>query len=243
MDNILITICARGGSKGIPGKNIKLLAGVPLIGYSINIAKEFAQKHVGTNIALSTDSQNIIDVARKLGLESDYQRPDHLANDTCGKIDAIKDILEYEERRSNKKYAYVLDLDVTSPLRTLEDLEKAFDLIQNDANAVNLFSVSNANRSPYFNMVEQKENGYYAQIVKPKENILSRQSAPKCYDLNASFYFYKREFFEKGYKGAITDRSLIYLVPHICFDLDHTIDFEFISYLIENNKLEFKLSK
>ena len=148
---------------------------MPLIGYSINIAKEFALKHSGTDIALSTDSQSIIDVAREIGLESDYQRPDYLANDTCGKIDAIKDILEHEERRNNKKYEYILDLDVTSPLRTLEDLENAYEVIQNDANAVNLFSVSNANRSPYFNMVELKDNGYYAQIVKPNENILSQQ--------------------------------------------------------------------
>lgn len=90
-------------------------------------------------------------------------------------------------------------------------------------------------------MVEQKENGYYAQVKMPDNNVFTRQSAPQVYDLNASFYFYKRSFFDMGYKGAITDRSLVYKVPHICFDLDHPIDFEIISYLMSNNKLDFLL--
>ncbi|WP_195407794.1 acylneuraminate cytidylyltransferase family protein [Bacteroides congonensis] len=239
--NILITICARGGSKGIPGKNIKVLAGKPLIGYSIDVAKAFAAKYEGADIALSTDSEEIIRVAAECGLVSDYKRPDYLANDTCGKIDAIKDIVLYQEQTKGKKYDYVLDLDCTSPLRTLQDLEEAFAIINTDANAVNLFSVSEPARSPYFNQVEQKENGYYAQVKQPEGLILTRQSAPKVYDLNASFYFYKREFFDLGYKGAITDRSLVYLVNHICFDLDHPIDFEIISFLIENKKLDFML--
>lgn len=239
--NILITICARGGSKGIPGKNIKVLAGKPLIGYSIDVAKAFAAKYEGADIALSTDSEEIIRVAAECGLVSDYKRPDYLANDTCGKIDAIKDIVLHQEQTKGKKYDYVLDLDCTSPLRTLQDIEEAFAIINTDANAVNLFSVSEPARSPYFNQVEQKENGYYAQVKQPEDLVLTRQSAPKVYDLNASFYFYKREFFDLGYKGAITDRSLVYLVNHICFDLDHPIDFEIISFLIENKKLDFML--
>ena len=108
----------------------------------------------------------------------------------------------------------IRDRDVTSPLRTLEDLKEAFNLIQSDEKAVNLFSVSEPGRNPYFNQVEQKENGYYAQVKALDINVLSRQAAPKVYDMNASFYFYKRCFFDLGYKGAITDRSLIYLMNH-----------------------------
>ncbi len=239
--NILITICARGGSKGIPGKNIKMLNGKPLISYSIDVAKRFAAQYPQTEIALSTDSEEIMKVAQECGLHSDYKRPDYLANDTCGKIDAIKDIVLYTEKKYNQRYDYVLDLDVTSPLRTLEDLNAAFELIKADEKAVNLFSVSEPGRNPYFNQVEQKENGYF-NLVKMKDGLaLSRQEAPKVYDLNASFYFYKREFFDLGYKGAITDRSLIYLVPHTCFDLDHPLDFEIISYLLENKRLDFTI--
>ena len=215
---ILITICARGGSKGIPGKNIKPLNGQPLIGYSIAVAKEFQSVFEGTDIMLSTDSEEIIRVAGVCGLKSDYKRPEYLANDTVGKIDAIKDLVLYSESKQGQTYDYILDLDVTSPLRNLQDLKIAFDILRSDENAINLFSVSEAGRSPYFNMVEQKENGYYAQVKMPDNNVFTRQSAPQVYDLNASFYFYKRSFFDMGYKGAITDRSLVYKVHHICFD-------------------------
>ena len=238
---ILITICARGGSKGIPGKNIKPLNGQPLIGYSIAVAKEFQSVFEGTDIMLSTDSEEIIRVAGVCGLKSDYKRPEYLANDTVGKIDAIKDLVLYSESKQGQTYDYILDLDVNSPLRNLQDLKIAFDILRSDENAISLFSVSEAGRSPYFNMVEQKENGYYAQVKMPDNNVFTRQSAPQVYDLNASFYFYKRSFFDMGYKGAITDRSLVYKVPHICFDLDHPIDFEIISYLMSNNKLDFLL--
>lgn len=239
--NILITICARGGSKGIPGKNIKLLNGKPLIGYTIEVAKQFAKQYNNATLALSTDSEEIIQVASECGMYSDYKRPDYLANDTCGKIDAINDIVLYSEKQKRERYDYVLDLDVTSPLRSLDDLNQAFDLIQADENAINLFSVSAPGRNPYFNQVEQKDNGYFALVKNLEGSVLSRQAAPKVYDMNASFYFYKRCFFDMGYKGAVTDRSLIYLMPHTCFDLDHPIDFEILSFLLENNKLDFKI--
>lgn len=238
--NILLTICARGGSKGIPGKNIKILCGKPLIAYTIQTARQFAAAHSSTHIALSTDSEEIRHVAGDYGLTSSYTRPESLAGDAVGKIDAIADILRFAEKENGVRYDYVLDMDVTSPLRNLADLDAAFDMIRSDAKAVNLFSVSPASRSPYFNMVEKKENGYYDKVTSTGE-IFARQAAPVVYDLNASFYFYKREFFEAGYKGAITDLSLIYVVPHTCFDLDNPIDFEILSFLIEKNKLDFEL--
>lgn len=239
--NILITICARGNSKGIPGKNIKLLDGKPLIAYSINVAKQFQDNFPNVTIELSTDSEDIIAISDKYGLKSFYRRPDFLAGDTTGKIDAIKDILLWKEQKDNCRFDYILDLDVTSPLRNLYDLTEAFKLIQIQKSAINLFSVSPSNRSPYFNMVEQKSNGFYSQVKKPDDLVLTRQSAPEVFDLNASFYFYRREFFDLGYLGAITDKSIIYRVPHICFDLDHPLDFEILSYLIENDKLDFDL--
>lgn len=237
----LITICARGGSKGIPGKNIRLLNGKPLLAYSIEMAQKYKQVYADTDIVLSTDSDEIINISEKYGLSTKYKRPDYLANDTAGKVDAIKDVLLFCENEHSKKYDYILDLDVTSPLRTLDDLCRAMEVLENDKDAVNLFSVSNPNRNPYFNMVEQKANGYYGKVKELDNIILSRQTAPKVYDMNASFYFYKRIFFEQGYKSAITDKSLIYLVPHTCFDMDHPIDFEIMSFLLSNNKLDFSL--
>ncbi len=237
--NSLITICARGGSKGIPGKNIKILNGIPLLGYTINVAKQFADIFE-SDIAISTDDAEIRAVANQYGILSNYNRPTVLASDTAGKLDTIADLLNYQEEEKSKTYDFILDLDVTSPLRTILDLQIAYETLINDPNALNIFSVNHAARNPYFNMVEFKENGYY-NIVKKGESIMSRQTAPAVYDLNASFYIYRREFFSKNFKTVFTNNSLIYLMPHICFDLDHMIDFDFLDFLLKNEKLDFKI--
>jgi CMP-N,N'-diacetyllegionaminic acid synthase len=238
---ILVTICARGGSKGIPGKNIRNLYGRPLLYYTIRVARQFQELFDDVEIILSTDSNDIMGVANELKLFGTYTRPDELSGDHVGKIDTIKDALIWHETENNCRYDYILDLDVTSPLRNLSDLQKAFSILQSDDSAINLISVSPANRNPYFNMVEKKSNGYYAQVIIPEEQILTRQSTPKVFDLNASFYFYKRQFFDSAYAGVITDRSMVYEIPHVCFDLDHPIDFEMMEFLMMNDKLDFTL--
>ncbi len=235
--NILITICARGGSKGIPGKNIKLLNGKPLIAYTIESAKKFQILH-GADIIVSTDDDDIKVVVGNLGIDV-YDRPDYLATDSAGKVETITDVLSFQENKNGKKYDYILDLDVTSPLRTLDDLSQGFKIIKNDDDAYNIYSVNLANRNPYFNMVERKDNGYY-HLVK-EGSFLSRQDAPAVYDMNASFYFFKRSFFSSGQKTSTTTNSLIYVMPHVCFDLDHIIDFEFMEFLMSTNKLGFNL--
>jgi len=238
--NILISICARGGSKGIPGKNIRILAGKPLINYTIEVAQKIKEKY-NAKISLSTDSEAIRQVARDAEIITDYLRPDHLATDAAGKVDTIKDLIRYEESLPNaERFDYILDMDVTSPLRTLDDIDKGFKLINDNNEAITLFSVNNSSRNPYFNMVEGNEEGFYSLVKKPKNGaILSRQSAPAVYDMNASFYWYKRRFFDLELKSPITERSLIHVMDHICFDLDNPIDFEFLEFLILNNKIDF----
>jgi len=235
----LVTICARGGSKGIPGKNIKLINGKPLINYSLAVAEELSKKY-DLDIFLSTDSQEIKDVVKASAFSEvniEYVRPDFLANDTAGKLDAIVDVYQFAEKATNVNYDFVIDLDVTSPLRTADDLATSVELLFNNHEALNLFSVSPANRNPYFNMVEEKDNGYY-DLCK-KGQFLTRQSAPRVFDMNASFYIFKKKFFSGNHKTVIAEKSLIYEVPHLCFDLDHSIDFEFMSFLLENKKLDF----
>ena len=238
---ILITICARGGSKGIPGKNIKMINGVPLIAYTIELAKKF-QKKYNVTITLSTDDIEIKKLAGDFGLFTSYDRPRFLATDAAGKIDTIKDVLLYEESILKHKVDFILDLDVTSPLRTFEDLENALQLLITNSEAQNLFSVNPAARNPYFNMVEVNSNGFYSLVKKnPDGSVMTRQSAPKVFELNASFYWYRRSFFESNQKSAITDKSIIFEMKHICFDLDHHIDFLFMEYLLQNDKLDFTL--
>lgn len=238
--NILITICARGGSKGIPGKNIKPLNGLPLIGYTIKTAKRFAEKF-STVIALSTDSADIQKVAAECGLKTDYLRPDNLATDTAGKIAVIEDLKKYEEEKNNLEFDFVIDLDITSPLRTVEDLENALDMLLHNEQAYNVFSVSPANRNPYFNMVESRNDGYIQLVKSGTKNILSRQAAPDVYDMNASFYIFRKSFFQDGHVSSITNRSLAYVMSHTCFDLDHPMDFTIMELLLKNDKLDFDL--
>lgn len=236
---ILITICARGGSKGIPGKNVRKLNGVPLIAYTIKNAKTFAEQN-GAVVAISTDDDEIKSTAKQFGVDTNYTRPAHLATDEAGKIDTIRDLVFFEEKQAGYKYDLILDLDVTSPLRTIKDIITAFNLINTDSEALTLFSVNPAARNPYFNMVEKNNEGYYNLIKLNKDgSVMTRQSAPIVYDLNASFYWYKRIFFDMDLKSPITNRSLVFVMDHICFDLDHPIDFEFLEYLLVNKKIDF----
>lgn len=244
MKNLLITICARGGSKGIPGKNIKPIKGKELIAYTINHANLFVseiqqKQNIKCVIELSTDDEAIKNVAEKHGLKSKYLRPKFLANDTAGKLDAIKDVLLYTEKENNVNFHYILDLDVSAPMRTISDLTEAFDdFIENDK-AECLFSVSNANKNPYFNMVEKDIDGFY-RLSKQSDVVLSRQAAPSVYEMNASFYFYKRAFYNQQ-KLYLFNKALIYKMNHESFDLDHVLDFDFLEYLMTNNKLNFNI--
>ena len=236
--NILITICARGGSKGIPGKNIKQINGKALIAYTIQVAQVFAEKH-HADIGLSTDSNTVREIAAEHGLQTNYIRPAELATDTAGKIDVIKGLIDYQEQTLKKKYDFILDLDITSPLRTQEDLEKALDELITNNEALNIFSVNPAARNPYFNMVEEDSDGY-VKLVKEKGKIKSRQSAPKVYDMNASFYFFRRSFFSEGHETSITNKSLAYVMNHMCFDLDEPHDFIIMELMMCNNLFDFK---
>ena len=241
--SLLITICARGGSKGVQKKNIQFLDGVPLIVYSIWAAQEFSKK-VDSQIALSTEDEEIIEIAKEFGLSTDYVRPENLATDSAGKIAVIDHVLNYFEEKFSKKYDYVLDLDVSSPLRTQSDLMEAFKRLKSNIKAINIFSVSYANKNPYFNMVEEGEGGFVSICKKVDKSFLSRQAAPKVYELNASFYIYKREFFTKRYRGAIVENmSLAFVMNHICFDIDSMNDFLFMKFLIENKQLDFSIER
>ena len=238
--NILITICARGGSKGVPGKNIRNVAGLPLIAYSIHHANQFA-KLFDCDIVLSTEDEEIKEVAGEYGLTSSYVRSKSLAGDKVGKIAVIEDVYKFMSKDKNKAYEYVLDLDVSSPLRNLNDLTEAFKLIKQNDSALNLFSVSEGRKNPYFNMVELDENGMVVISKKMDEIFYSRQKSPKVFEINGSFYFYKKAFFDEGNTSAVIDhKTMLYTIDHLCFDIDNELEFEFMNFVISKNKLDFK---
>lgn len=236
---LLITICARGGSKGLPGKNIKPIDGKPLIAFTIKHALNFQEAHQHVDILLSTDSIEIQKIAEQSGLKTDYTRPENLAGDTVGKVAVIRDALRYTESKTNIRYDLILDLDVTSPLRTQEDLESGFQKAIL-SNKLILFSVSEAHKNPYFNLVEF--DGKDLAISKESGGYLSRQSAPTVYEINGSFYFYKREFFDLNIE-KVTERGIfdIYLMDHPCHDVDNEVDFQYLKFLIESGNSSISL--
>lgn len=230
--NILITIAARGGSKGVKGKNIKEIAGKPLIAYTIDIAKRWGKaKHV----VCTTDSEKIAEVAKKFGAEVPFLRPQELSSDTSGKVQVIRHAWKESQKIYSEKYDVVVDLDVTAPIRKTSDLDKCLALFT-EKNPEILFSVVNAKKNPYFNMVEDAGDGFVKISKELNTQTERRQDAPKVYEMNASIYFYSIEFLADETKNIVTSpkRTVAYVMDDISsVDIDNELDFRYIEYLIK----------
>ena len=226
--NILCTICVRAGSKGIKNKNIKILNEKPLIYYTI---KQAIDSKFLKNIVVSTDSQKISKIAKKLGASSWFLRKKNLSGDNVPKISVIRDTLKISEEYYKKKFDYIIDLDATSPLRKISDIKKSFRFFK-EKNYENLFSVCESSKSPYFNIIE-KNNGKF-KLIKKTKNFFSRQKVPKTYDLNASIYIWKRNTLLKS-NTLFNSKTGIYIMPKIrSFDIDTYTDFKIVSFLMKN---------
>ncbi len=231
--NILITLCARGGSKGVKNKNIRELAGKPLIAYTINTAKKWGE---ASRIICSTDSKEIAEVAKKYGVEVPFIRPKKLATDSAGKIPAIRHALIECEKKYNEEYDIIVDLDVTSPIRTVDDLHNCLKII-NERNAEFLLSVVKARKNPYFNMLEINKDGFAEVSKKLPQSLIRRQDAPEVYSANASIYFYKRDFLlDKRSDHPLTSKKVVIyeMGKMAAVDIDSELDFKFIEFLIKN---------
>ena len=235
--NILISVCARGGSKGIPGKNLKHLNGKPLIDYTLSFIEKLKES-LEFDLYFSSDDQQIVNHLIKKGYHVPDIREKKLAKDHTPKIDVIRNALLNAENQFCKPYDYVIDLDVTSPLRHVKDIVDAFAKLKKDQNALNIFSVSRSRKNPYFNMIEKKEDGYFKKVIS-KDEITGRQQTPVVYELNASFYILTKAFLEGDYRKMVTDKSLIYEMPHLCFDIDEPIDFQLMEAVLKNNLFQF----
>lgn len=232
--NILFTICARAGSVGLPDKNLKMMNGIPLVCYTLAVIKQFWDSHPEHAVyaALNTDSGLLRKIVEKQKILSDIifvPRAELLAGDRVAKVDVIQDT--YFHINVGCKFNVVVDLDITSPMRRLIDLENVLDVYQsNDAYDL-VTTVVKARRSPYFNMVEEKNHGFYGKICK--SGCTARQQAPQSYELNASIYAYRPSFLESGIAGTILDgRCGISVMPDfLVLDIDSEEDFEMMQFL------------
>lgn len=230
--NILVTICARGGSKGVSDKNIRKLRNKPLIAYTIEIAKKWGK---ADKIVCSTDSERISKVAKEYGAEIPFMRSEDLAKDDTGKIPVIRDALIRSEKIYSKKFDIVIDLDATSPIRTTEDLDRCMRLFK-ETSADVVITCTESRKSPYFNMVEINEQGFAELSKKHSKDPLRRQDAPKVYDMNASIYFYRREkLLDEEFNHPLSSEKVsVYVMDDVsAFDIDKETDFVFVEFIMD----------
>lgn len=240
--NLLFTICGRAGSKGIKNKNIKNFLNKPLALYSLSVIDLYLKNSdYQADIVLNTDSEELINIFDNNPLRDVrvIKRNLELSGDDVAKIDVIKNCLVEMENRNNKKYEYIIDLDITSPLRTVNDLKTMIDKKINSSSDL-IFSVTDSRRNPYFNMVKKTEKGYQRVI---SSTFNTRQEAPEIFDMNASIYVYSREFLYKNIGLFDGECDAYKMFDTGILDLDHEQDIilmEVIAeYLFENND-EFK---
>jgi CMP-N,N'-diacetyllegionaminic acid synthase len=225
----LCTICARGGSKGVKNKNIRDLLGKPLIAHSIIQAGDSG---LFDALAVSSDSELILDIAREWGADYLIKRPAALATDQAAKLPAIRHCVSEAEKIEGTAYDIIVDLDATSPLRLPEDIKVAVDLLEKRG-VGNVITGAPTRRSPYFNLVEVDANGVVFLSKAPPVSVVRRQDSPHCYDMNASIYVWQRDALF-GNSSLFNFDTLLYIMPaERSVDLDSEMDFLIIERLMQ----------
>lgn len=250
--NILFTLCGRAGSKGFKNKNLKTFLDIPLAYYSIAAIdmylKNGVQKEDCIDVVLNTDSNDLIDLVTKQTkiLVDVIHRDDSLSGDAVPKVSVIKDCMIQMERRKDKKYDMVVDLDITSPLRTRKNVKNAIEkkIIRKDTDVV--YSVVDSRRNPYFNMVKE-EDGYFCKAIASE--YTARQQAPVFYDMNASIYAYSVEALRKKEANIFFNNKCdaIVMKDTGILDIDSEEDFQLMQviakYLFDTDDEYIRLYK
>lgn len=226
-DDVLIIIPARGGSKGIPRKNIKPLNGKPLIYYAIDTARAITSDE---NICVSTDDKEIKSIVEAYGLQVPFLRPAELSTDTAGTYEVLLHALDYYEKQG-KQYNAVLLLQTTSPFRTAEQVKEAL-AIYDQSNADMVVSVKECPANPYYNVFEEDENGYL-HVCKGDGNIFRRQEAPKVYEYNGAIYIMDAHTLKRTHMHKISHRVKYVMDAKSSFDLDTIEDWQMAEMMLK----------
>jgi N-acylneuraminate cytidylyltransferase/CMP-N,N'-diacetyllegionaminic acid synthase len=226
---ILGTICCRGGSKGVPGKNIKPLLGKPLIAYTIETA---LQTPLLNDVIISTDAIEIANVAKQYGANVPFMRPNDLASDTASKWPVFIHALESYEKLYNVTVDYLVDMDVTVPLKNANDINGAIQKALDDVSVDVVITGYEPERNPYFNMMEIKPNGFAEIVKKTDKPIVRRQDAPEVYSLTPAAYVVKKSALY-NYEHWSKAKCKIYPIPRErAVDIDTEIDFKIVEFLM-----------
>lgn len=226
--SLLCTICARGGSKGVVGKNARDLLGKPLLAWSIEQARATGLFDM---IAFSSDSDALLEAAARAGADLAIKRPDQMATDVAPKLPAIRHCLEQAIATIGRTPEIFVDLDVTSPLRLPADIVGAVALLQ-ETGATNVITGTPARRSPYFNLVEQRGDGSVGLSKSANPPIVRRQDAPRCFDMNASIYVWRAADFLQQPAVFYPDTRLFEMPEERSVDIDSELDFRLVELLL-----------
>jgi CMP-N,N'-diacetyllegionaminic acid synthase len=225
----IATICARGGSVGVPHKNIRLLAGKPLIVHTIEQAR--ACRTIDA-VYVSTDSPRIAEIARDAGAIVPGLRPAELATSAAPKVPVIRHLVGEVEKLGGKADV-IVDLDPTSPLRDAADIDACIALLAGEIDVV--ITAYESDKNPYFNMVERREDGSVGLVKPPSSEVAGRQLAPKVYAMNASIYVWRRNSLGKGLWGG---RTALHVMPRErSIDIDSELDFRLVELLMEEKRI------
>lgn len=229
--NCVAFIFARGGSKGVPRKNIRALGGVPLIAHSIRIGLQCPSID---RVVVSTDDEEIAAIARKYGAEVPFMRPGELAGDRSSEYDAWKHAISSYEHFYGEKADIFVSLPPTSPLRSIIDVEKCVHTYMNTEADV-IITVKEAARSPYFNMVKSDSEGFFhvVNLAPDGTRYIRRQDVPHVYDMTTVAYVASPEFIVNS-ESIFSGRVGHVVVPdERAIDIDTILDFKFAEFLID----------
>jgi N-acylneuraminate cytidylyltransferase len=220
-------VFARGGSKGIPGKNIKPMCGRPLIAYSIEALRE--SKYVD-RVIVSTDDENIAGIAVECGAEVPFMRPAELASDSSPEVLSWKHALS-EAKREGVMPDILVSASTTSPLRSPDDIDAAVEMLA-DTGADIVISVTPASRSPYFNLARRDESGRTRLFAELPGGVERRQDAPPVYDITTVVYVARSQYRMDCGSLMEGDVRSIVVPPERAADIDTQLDFDFAEFLI-----------
>ena len=221
----LVVIPARGGSKGIPRKNIKPLDGKPLIYYAIDTARAVVPDE---DICVSTDDDEIIQVVENYGLKVPFKRPEELATDTAGTYEVLLHALDFYEKQGRHYDALIL-LQNTSPFRTAEHVKGAMKLYTPNVDMV--VSVKECAANPYYCVFEENEEGFL-HLCKGDGNIFRRQDAPKVYEYNGAIYIMNTSILKTTHIHKMTKRVKYVMDEISSFDLDTMWDWQMAEMIV-----------
>ena len=232
----LCSVCARGGSKGVPNKNTRPLLGKPLLIHSLDQAR---QSGLFDCIVVSSDSPKILQLAEEWGVDHTIERPEELATDFAPKLPVIQHCFQTAETLSGMTFDIAVDLDATSPLRNQADLKGVVDILESNDTATNVITGTPARRSPYFNLIELDESGR-VHLSGKRQNIdgtiVRRQDAPPCFDMNASIYAWWRDSLLKA-RNVIQSSTRLYVMPEErSVDIDSELDFRWVEFLMNDEQ-------